>query len=907
LLENAAVRPAPRRGAAAESRGHTHPEMSQPELPKNYDPTQVEKRWYDHWVERGYFRPKDGPEPPFVIVIPPPNVTGSLHFGHAFDHTIQDLLVRWQRMSGVPTLWLPGTDHAGIATQNVVEKRLAEEGKTRHDLGREAFVAEVWKWKEHYHTRITEQMRRLGDSVDWSRERFTMDEGLSHAVREVFVRLYRKGLVYRGNRIINWCPRCHTALSDEEVNHVETDGKLYYIQYPIKDSKRKVTVATTRPETMLGDVAVAVHPKDKRYAPLHGKTAILPFLRREIPIILDDAVDPKFGTGAVKVTPAHDPNDFEMGQRHSLTPITVMDPSAVMNENAGDFRGLSREEARGRIVEALQDRGLLKRVEPHKLSVGHCDRCDTVVEPYLSLQWFVKMKPLAEPAYRAVEMGQLVILPRRWEKVYLRWLEGIRDWCISRQLWWGHRIPVWTCRDCGETIVEVETPSKCPKCGGASLTQDEDVLDTWFSAWLWPFSTLGWPSPTDDLKRFYPSSVLVTGPDIIFFWVARMVMAGYEFMGSTPFRQVYLHGIVRDAQGRKLSKSLGNSSDPIELMDRYGADSLRVTMVLLSPQGADIHGFSDEKVDLGRHFANKLWNAFRLVQPYLHGYEPDESRARPVLTDADLWILSTLASTVRSVTRNLKTYRIGDAAKDIYDFTWRELCDWYLEMAKPRLYAGADTPDAGAVRYTIHQVFGTVLRLLHPFMPYLTEELWHALPGTQGDVCVAEWPVPLRGAANPSAEGKMALLKEIVGAVRNLRSEMNISPARKAPILIRAQGHDADVLREQRELIALLGKGESVEVGPQVQKPDIAASAVVRNHEIFLPLMGLIDVDVELKRLQKEYDRVLKEFDVSRRKLQNDDFLDKAKTDVVERERSKFETLGTTKEKLERNLEVLKR
>jgi valyl-tRNA synthetase len=880
--------------------------MSQIELPKNYEPAEVERRWYDHWVERGYFRPREGDSRPFVIMIPPPNVTGSLHFGHTFDHTIQDLLTRWQRMTGVPTLWLPGTDHAGIATQNVVEKRLAETGRTRFDLGREGFVAEVWRWKETYHQRITQQMKRLGDSVDWSRERFTMDEGLSRAVREVFVRLYRKGLIYRGNRIINWCPRCHTALSDEEVNHVETDGKLYYIKYPVKDSKRYVTVATTRPETMLGDVAVAVHPKDKRYAPLHGKTAILPFLRRQIPIVLDDAVDPKFGTGAVKVTPAHDPNDFELGQRHGLPAVTVMDESAVMNENAGDFAGLTREEARKKIVAALEDRGFLVRVEPYRNAVGRCDRCDTVVEPYLSLQWFVKMKPLAEPAYAAIEKGELTIVPRRWEKVYLRWLEGIRDWCISRQLWWGHRIPVWTCSGCKEMIVEVEAPTVCPKCGSRDLKQDEDVLDTWFSSWLWPFSTLGWPDQTEDLARFYPSSVLVTGPDIIFFWVARMVMAGYEFMGRCPFDQVYLHGIVRDAQGRKLSKSLGNSSDPIELMDRYGADSLRMTLVLLSPQGADIHGFSDEKVDLGRHFANKLWNAFRLVRPYLDGYVADEAVARPRLHDVDLWILSELASTTRSVTRYLKTYRIGDAAKAIYDFTWREFCDWYLEMAKPRLYAGLESPDAPAVRYVIHQVFSTLLRLLHPFMPYLTEELWHALPGTAGDVCVSEWPAAPRGSANPTAEAKVALLKEIVGAVRNLRSEMNIPPARKAPILIRAQGRDAEVLRDQRDLILLLGKGETLEVGADAKKPEVAASAVVRSHEIFIPLAGLIDVAVERQRLQKEYERVAREFDVSWRKLQNDDFLSKAKKDVVDREREKFEGLGATKEKLERNLEVLR-
>ncbi|HEU4334182.1 MAG TPA: valine--tRNA ligase [Candidatus Eisenbacteria bacterium] len=880
--------------------------MTPTELPKNYEPTDVERRWYAHWLDRGYFRPSDGTAPPFVILIPPPNVTGSLHFGHTFDHTIQDLLTRWQRMSGTPTLWLPGTDHAGIATQNVVEKRLAEQGKTRFDLGREAFVDEVWKWKDHYHGRITEQMKRLGDSVDWSRERFTMDEGLSRAVREVFVRLHRKGLVYRGNRIINWCPRCHTALSDEEVNHVDTDGKLYYIQYPVKDSKKSVTVATTRPETMLGDVAVAVHPGDKRFAPYHGKTLVLPFLGREIPIVLDETVDPKFGTGAVKVTPSHDPNDFEMAKRHDLPFVTVMDTSAVMNENAGAFQGLTREDARARIVEALKDRGLLARVEPHKNAVGHCDRCDTVVEPYLSLQWFVKMKPLAEPAYAAIEKGELTILPRRWEKVYLRWLEGIRDWCISRQLWWGHRIPVWTCAACQAEIVEVETPSACPKCGAADLKQDPDVLDTWFSSWLWPFSTLGWPEETEDLKRFYPSSVMVTGPDIIFFWVARMVMAGYEFMGRCPFPVVFLHGIVRDAQGRKLSKSLGNSSDPIELMDRYGADSLRFTLILLSPQGADIHGFNDEKVDLGRHFANKLWNAFRLVHPHLEGHVPDEAAAKHNLRDEDLWILSAMTGAVRSTTRNLRAFRIGDAAKDIYDFVWRELCDWYLEMAKPRLYAEPGTPDAVAVRYTIQTVFSQVLRLLHPFMPYLTEELWHALPGTEGDVCVAPWPSPARGASHPDAEARIALLKEIVGAARNLRSEMNIPPARKAPILIRAVDPDATTLQHQRDLILLLAKGESLEVGPSVAKPKIAASAVVRQHEVFVPLEGLIDVALERQRLQKEYDRVVREFEGSHRKLNNEDFLAKAKPEVVGREREKFDALGATKEKLERNLELLK-
>ncbi len=879
--------------------------MSLSEIPKAYDHTEAERKWYERWAGQGYFRPPDGDAPGFTILIPPPNVTGTLHIGHVFDHTIQDVLVRWQRMTGAPTLWLPGTDHAGIATQNVVERRLAEQGKTRFDLGREAFVDEVWKWKDHYHERITSQMKRLGDSVDWSRERFTMDEGLSRAVREVFVRLYEKGLIYRGNRIINWCPRCHTALSDEEVDHEETDGKLYHLMYPIKGTQRHVTVATTRPETMLGDVAVAVHPGDKRYVPLHGKTAILPFLRREIPIILDESVDPKFGTGAVKVTPAHDATDFELGQRHGLAPVVIMDTSAVMNENAGDFRGLTREEARERIVEALKDRGLLARLEPYRNAVGHCQRCDSVVEPYLSLQWFVKMKPLAEPALRGLQKGEITILPRRWEKVYLRWLEGIRDWCISRQLWWGHRIPVWTCGSCSELIVERDTPQRCPGCGGTSLTQDEDVLDTWFSSWLWPFSTLGWPGESADLARFYPSSVMVTGPDIIFFWVARMVMAGYEFIGRAPFPIVYLHGIVRDGQGQKMSKSLGNSPDPMELMERHGADSLRLTLLLLSPQGADIH-FAEEKVDIGRHFANKLWNAFRLVAPHLDGYVPDEAQARPHLRDEDHWILGLVAATTRQVTRNLTAYRIGDAALAIYDFTWRELCDWYLEMAKPRLYAGPDAPDAPAVRYVLQRVFSTVLRLLHPFMPFLTEELWHALPGTEGDVCVAEWPAVPRGAVHRDAEARIDLLKDVIGAIRNLRSEMNIPPQRKAPVLIRAAGPEADVLRRQHDLILLLGRADSLTVGPDVAKPHIAASAVVRHHEVFLPLEGLIDLDMERKRLEKEYEKVRRDFEQSSRKLQNEDFLAKAKKDVVERERAKCETLGATKEKLEKNLEVLR-
>jgi valyl-tRNA synthetase len=880
--------------------------MTETELSKIYDHSEVERRWYDHWEKQGYFKPRDGEGPPFVIHIPPPNVTGSLTIGHVYNHTLQDVLTRWQRMTGVPTLWLPGTDHAGIATQNVVERKLAAEGKTRHDLGREAFLSEVWKWKEHYHARITAQMRRIGDSVDWSRERFTLDEGLSRAVREVFVCLYEKGLIYRGNRIINWCPRCLTALSDEEVDHQDTDGKLYHVMYPIKGTQKHIVVATTRPETMLGDVAVAVHPKDKRYTPLKGKLAILPFLRREIPIIRDDSVDPKFGTGAVKITPAHDPNDFELGQRHGLIPMIVMNPDGTMNENAGDFRGLTREEARKRIVEALQDRGLLARVEPHRHSVGHCQRCDSIVEPYLSLQWFVSMKPLAKPALEGIEKGELTILPRRWEKVYIRWLEGIRDWCISRQLWWGHRIPVWTCSKCQETIVAVEEPTRCPKCGAlaSDLKQDEDVLDTWFSSWLWPFSTLGWPEQTEDLKRFYPSSVLITGPDIIFFWVARMVMSGYEFMGKAPFPVVFFNGIVRDGQGRKMSKSLGNSPDPIEISEKYGADSLRLTLLLLSPQGSDIN-FTEERVDLGRHFANKLWNAFRLVAPYLKDYTPDEQAARPFLTDADQWILSMLGTAVRQVSRDLKSYRIGDAAKDIYDFTWRELCDWYLEMAKPRLYAGPNAPGAAAVRFTIHRVFSTVLRLLHPFMPYLSEELWHALPGTEGDVCVTEWPTPGR-ASNKEVEAKIELLKEVVGAIRNLRSEMNIPPARKAAVLIRAQGPEGEILRDQADLIALLSRAEPLEVGSQVKKPAVAASTVVRSHEIFLPLEGLIDVEIERKRLERELDKVARDFDQSMRKLQNEDFLGKAKKDVVEREKSRLESLGVTKEKLERNLEVLR-
>jgi valyl-tRNA synthetase len=880
-------------------------------LQQPYDPGRVESRWYPVWELAGLFQPKEAPASapasvrrPFVIVIPPPNITGSLTMGHMLGESVRDLVVRWQRMEGRETLWLPGTDHAGIATQNAVEKSLREHGRTRQDLGRERFLEEVWRWKEQYGGLILRQLRRLGISADWSRERFTLDDGYSRAVFLVFQKLYEKGLVYRGHRIVNWCPRCQTALSDEEVDHVETEGTLWFVRYPLasppkgKNKPQHVTVATTRPETMLGDMGVAVHPNDRRYKSLVGKLAVLPLQRREIPIVADPAVDPKFGTGAVKLTPAHDANDFALAQRHGIEPRIVMDERAVMNENAGDFRGLDRFEARERIVEALRDAGYLEKIEPHRHSVGHCSRCDTVIEPYLSLQWFVKMGPLAAPAIEAARKNQVKFYPTRWKKVYLHWMENIRDWCISRQLWWGHRIPVWYRGD--EMVVSVDRPV------GEGWKQDEDVLDTWFSSWLWPFATLGWPEQTEDLAKYYPNSLMVTGSDIIFFWVARMIMAGLEFRDAPPFSHVYFTSIVRDMQGRKMSKSLGNSPDPLALMDAHGADAMRFVMICLTPSGQDLL-FDEKRVETGKFFANKLWNAARLVSMRLGDEDLGSVRESQLqLTLADRWILSRYSNAVKDVTRNLRTYRFQEAANAIYHFVWDEYCDWYLEMAKPRWGDEADPASRRTARWVAWRVLEGTLRLLHPFMPFVTEEIWQALPHDGELLAQASWPKARSAWFDAESERRIAFLQDLVVAVRNLRVENGIPPGKKVPLTVRGSAEQLDLIESLAEQMRALAKIETLTLARDGARPSVAASGVVQGAEIFLPLEGLIDLGEERARLAREADKLFHDLESSRKKLRNQDFLDKARPDVVERERQRLATLEESLEKLRRAQESLR-
>ena len=867
-------------------------------LQQPYDPARVESRWYAYWEERGIFAPHEATGAPFVISIPPPNVTGSLTMGHLLGESIRDLIVRWQRMEGRETLYVPGMDHAGIATQNVVEKKLRDEGRARASLGREAFLSEVWAWKEQYGGLILKQMRRVGTSPDWSRERFTLDPDYSRAVLTVFQRLHEKGLVYRGRYIVNWCPRCQTALSDEEVEHAEVTGSLWHIKYPIKGTEKFITVATTRPETMLGDTAVAVHPKDRRYAHLRGKTAILPLIRREIPIIADEMVEPKFGSGAVKVTPAHDPNDFQTARRHDLPDVVVMDERGVMNENAGDFRGLDRFEARDRIVEALRDAGYLDRVEQHTRSVGHCSRCDTVIEPYLSWQWFVKMAPLAAPAIEAARKGKVKFYPSRWKKVYLNWLENIRDWCISRQLWWGHRIPVWYRGD--ETVISLEAPE------GAGWKQDEDVLDTWFSSWLWPFAILGWPDETKDLERFYPNSLMVTGSDIIFFWVARMIMAGIEFRGEIPFPHVLFTSIVRDAEGRKMSKSLGNSPDPLAMMDRYGADAVRFTMIYLTPTGQDLL-FDEKRLETGKFFANKIWNAARLVNQRLGDEDlaPIKESALE-LNLADRWILSRFANAVKDTTRNLKTYRLNEAANTIYHFAWHDYCDWYLEMAKPRWAEDADPADRRVARWVAWKVLDGILRLLHPFMPFVTEEVWQAMPHDGECLASSAWPRARRGWFDADVERDVAFLQELVVSIRNMRAEIGLAPGKKVHVVVRGTPVQLDLVERLKSQLKPLARIETLTVAHDGSRPPVAASSVVQGAEVFLPLEGLVDLTEERERLTREASKLLDDLEAVKRKLRNQDFLTKARPDVVDKERARLAQLEETLDKLRRAQESLR-
>ena len=875
------------------------------ELSKTYDPKHVEDAWFTHWEKQGYFHsePKSG-KPSFCVMIPPPNVTGMLTMGHVLNNTMQDILVRKARMEGFETMWLPGTDHAGIATQARVEKHLREsEGKTRHDLGREAFVDRIWEWKDQYGGMIIRQLRKLGVSCDWERERFTMDEGLSKAVREVFVRLYEKDLIYKGKRIINWCPVSHTALSDEEVIHREKNGNLWYFKYPVKGEKdRYVVIATTRPETMLGDTAVAINPKDERYADLIGKTILLPLADREIPIVQDDYVDMEFGTGAVKITPAHDPNDYEIGLRHDLEFLNIMNEDASMNDSVPEkYRGMDRYDCRKAIIKDLDELGLLDKIEDHVHKVGYSERAHVPIEPRLSEQWFVKMEPLAKPALEAVNSGKIKFNPDRWTKTYNHWLENIRDWCISRQLWWGHRIPVFTCSDCGWESAEREDPTTCPVCGSKNIKQDNDVLDTWFSSWLWPFSTLGWPETNEDLKYYYPTNDLVTAPDIIFFWVARMIMAGIEFMGDIPFTNVYFTGLIRDMQGRKMSKSLGNSPDPLDVIDQYGADALRFGMMLIAPKGHDIL-FDTPQIELGRNFMNKLWNASRFVlmnvdEKIILGELPKEKE----LETPDKWILSQLKVTIKSVDQNMSEYRFNDAAKAIYDFTWNYFCDWYIELIKPRLYGDDENKKTTAIK-TAAYVLRDIVKLLHPFAPFITEEIWQSVKtDEEPDMMIADWPKTDDLSASKKSVGDMNLVMDVIIAIRTIRSEMTVPPSKKADVLIGGgSATSRDILKVQHAYIETLAKVSDLTIAEKVEQPDLSSSAVVGDLEIYVSLAGLIDVDKEKERLEKDIASYEGRIKAVSGKLNNPNFVSRAPEEVVAHERQKLagyeETLALLKE-----------
>lgn len=869
-----------------------------------YEPHQIEAKWLRFWEEKNFFHAEPEPgKPVFSMVIPPPNVTGALHLGHALNNTLQDTLARWRRMQGYNTLWVPGTDHAGIATQARVEEELAQEGISKFDLGREGFLGRVWAWKERYGGEITWQLRVLGVSCDWQRERFTLDRICSRAVREAFVRLYEKGLIYRGNYLVNWCPKCRTTISDIEVEHKEKDGLLYYLFYPLKGEEGGVVVATTRPETMLGDTAVAVHPEDKRYQHLLGKTLVLPLVQREIPVIADSLVDPNFGTGAVKVTPAHDPVDFELAQRHALLQVVVIAPDATMTAAAGKYAGKERYQCREEIVKDLAAGGFLVKTESYRYAVGHCYRCGVAVEPLVSEQWFLKMAPFVAPAREAVLMGKVRFIPERFTKIYLRWLEGLKDWCLSRQLWWGHRIPIWYCRTCGEVICKRETPEVCPVCKGKELEQDPDVLDTWFSSALWPFSTLGWPEETPEFKHFYPTTVLVTGRDIIFFWVARMLFLGLELTGEVPFREVLVHGLVRDEKGRKMSKSLGNGVDPLEVVALYGADALRFMLVTGNTPGNDLR-FHGERVEGARNFTNKLWNASRFLLLNLSNYQPRESILE--LSLADQWILSRLNRVIREATASLEAYELGEAARTLYDFTWGEFCDWYLEFAKEKLY-GKETRSRGITQAVLLTVFETLLRLLHPFLPFITEEIWQRLPRAGESIAKASWPEVKEAFDFPEAERKMALIQEVIRRLRNLRKEMQIPAGKEMEAIVVAPEEEVrEALTEGKKYICALARLKLLKICASLdEKPKKVAAIITEEAEIFVPLGDLIDFEKEIQRLLKEKEKGKEEQARVKRKLANPEFLKKAPWEVVAKEREKEEGLAAKIKSIEARLQML--
>ena len=870
------------------------------ELAKQYDPSQVEDRIYQFWLDGGYFHTKADPDKkPYTIVMPPPNVTGQLHMGHAVDNTMQDILIRTKRMQGYEALWMPGTDHAGIATQIKVEENLRkEEGLTRYDLGREEFLKRVWAWKDKFGSRIISQLKKLGTSCDWDRERFTMDEGCSKAVREVFVNLYNKGLIYKGHRIINWCPHCATALSDAEVEYETQPGKLWHIRYPLADGSGELVVATTRPETFMGDTGVAVNPNDERYKHLIGKTCILPIMNREIPIFGDEYVDMEFGTGCVKVTPCHDPNDFEMGQRHDLEQILVFNEDATVNANGGKYEGMDRYECRKAVVKDLEEGGWLVKIEDHEHNVGTCYRCGTTVEPMTSAQWFVKMAPLAKPAMDVVNEGKTKFVPDRFSKTYLRWMENVHDWCISRQLWWGHRIPAFYCEDCGEMTVSKTDVCTCPKCGGTHIHQEEDVLDTWFSSALWPFSTLGWPDKTKELDYFYPTSTLVTGYDIIFFWVARMIFSGVEHMGETPFKTVYIHGLVRDAQGRKMSKSLGNGIDPLEVIDQYGADALRFTLATGNSPGNDMR-FSDERVQASRNFCNKIWNASRFIQMNL---TIDKDKAVELPSDLaieDKWIISKFNTLVADVTRNIDQYELGLAAAKLNDFIWENFCDWYIEIAKTRLQTGDEN-----VQKVLCYVLSGAMQLLHPFMPFITETIWQALPHEGPSVMVSAWPEYKDELHFAAEEAQMESLMDAVRAIRNRRAEMNVPPSKKAKVLILTE--KKDTFSAGAGFFPKLAYASEIELIDAVPA-DAAkmASVVTGDAQIYMPMGDLIDFEAERARLGKEKSKVEADIDFVMKKLNNPKFVDKAPEKVVAAEREKAEKLREHLAKLEESIAAL--
>ena len=878
------------------------------ELAKTYDPKGIEDRLYKKWMDNGYFHAKVNPDKkPFTIVMPPPNVTGQLHMGHALDETMQDILIRFKRMQGYEALWQPGTDHAAIATEVKVTEKLRKEGIDKNEIGRDEFMKHAWAWKEEYGGKIINQLKKLGASADWERERFTMDEGCSKAVQEVFIRLYEKGYIYKGSRIINWCPVCQTSISDAEVVHEDQDGFFWHINYPIVGEEgRFVEIATTRPETLLGDTAVAVNPEDERYKDLVGKMLKLPLTDREIPVIADEYVDKEFGTGCVKITPAHDPNDFEVGRRHNLEEINILNDDATINSLGGKYAGMDRYEARKAMVEDLKEQGLLVKVVPHSHSVGTHDRCGTTVEPMIKPQWFVKMDEMAKAAIKTLDDGNLQFVPARFDKTYLHWLENIRDWCISRQLWWGHRIPAYYCDECGEMVVGREMPEKCPKCGCTHMHQDEDTLDTWFSSALWPFSTLGWPEKTEDLDYFYPTDVLVTGYDIIFFWVVRMVFSGYEQTGKSPFDTVLIHGLVRDEQGRKMSKSLGNGIDPLEVIDKYGADALRLTLITGNAPGNDMR-FYWERVESSRNFANKVWNASRFIMMNL-----DKAEVRDVdvteLTDADKWILSKVNTLAKDVTDNMENYDLGVAVQKIYDFIWEEFCDWYIEMVKPRLYSETDDTK-GAALWTLKTVLGNALKLLHPFMPFITEEIYCTLNPEEDSIMIAAWPKETEDFAYAEDEAAVEMMKEAVRSIRGVRTSMNVPPSKKASVFVVTE--DAAVQETFKNGAVFFGTlAGASEVHVQADKAGIAddaVSAVIPQATIYIPFAELVDLEKEIARLTKEEERLTKEIARSNGMLGNPNFINKAPEAKVQAEKEKLANYQQMMEQVQTRLEQLKK